>query len=459
MPKKSRRNRAKGGTAASGGSAGPRSGVQSNEDWSPSSVSSKKIATWLYQWTPLKEALVTDFIGELASERGVDRKFDRKNVPLPLRMMIENVVGVIQSESSGDDSCIGVPREIAIPIGLGAIRQFYRGGFRSPLSLEKCAGSVEGILRMSDSLVADGQDDTAVALLAYGLRIPQTKDFQSVFLVKWNDYYLRGINRPNEDFAAFRDENANRALRFVSNNQENPMHVRAFAMVLRAFTVPCWRDTPSTVAASYFRRALVYEQNIQPGEICLPKKMTVRPFKSFTAETVKNTLQLNTDLAKKRLLVYQGTSWTDDTAMFGHPLLPEPNMGRSFREGEFQTYLTTGGAQCDHCGKTAEEAGLPCLHKCKQCRMAFYCSVECQAARWSSGGHREHCKKFGRFGVGDKLVLFGLKKRNDLNTSLVEVFGKSSPDRLNVRICYPPLHEGTAVAAKKTNLRHHRPMK
>lgn len=457
MPKKSRRGRVKAKAAVSGNGAGPNSGVIDNDE----AFNSMKMACWLYHWTPLKEALVEKFIGELASAHGVDRKFDRDNIPLPLRIMIENLVAAFQIESLGDDSCIGVPREVALPIGLQIIRQFYGDGFPSLRSSQQRAKFVEEILSLSDSLLSDGQDDTAAAVLAYGLRISKTKDFRSVFLVKWADHNVPEIDKSKIDESkknpgAFRDENANRALRLVSNNEENAMHVRALAMTLRAFIVrDDWTSCPCPRAANFFRRALVYEENIQPGEISLPAKVTVRPFKRFTAETVKNALQLNTNCAKKSLLVYQGGSLIYDTNIFDRPLIFAP--GGIY--GEFQNYLTTGGSQCDHCGKTAEQAGLPCLHKCKQCRMAFYCSVECQAARWSGGGHREHCKKFARFNIGDKLVLFNLKKRSDLNASLVEVIGKTLPDRLNVRICYPPELEGTIVAAKKSNLRHHRPMK
>ena len=251
---------------------------------------------------------------------------------------------------------------------------------------------------------------------------------------------------------AFGDDRAKRAMKIASENSEQPMHTRAIASVLRGIMSHegnSFDKCPSPVAASYFRRAIVYSHKIKNGEM----SMGLVWRGEINSIDVREGVELNLEMAKRLLSFYEGpptfaaATLFDKIAHFDGSFPAVPN------------YALIGGAQCDHCGKTAEEADLPCLHKCKQCRMAFYCSVECQAARWSDGSHREHCKKYGRFGIGDKLVLFNLKKRSDLNTSLVEVIGKTSPDRLNVRICFPSQHEGAIVAAKKTNLRHHRPMK
>ena len=47
--------------------------------------------------------------------------------------------------------------------------------------------------------------------------------------------------------------------------------------------------------------------------------------------------------------------------------------------------------QCDHCGATAEEAGLKQrLLVCSGCGAARYCSAQCQKAAWQ-GGHKKAC--------------------------------------------------------------------
>ena len=124
-------------------------------------------------------------------------------------------------------------------------------------------------------------------------------------------------------------------------------------------------------------------------------------------------------------------------------------------------FLSVGGSFCDCCGKTPEEANQPVLFKCKACRLAWYCSTSCQTECWANG-HRDCCKKFGRFEKGDKVILEGLKKQPDLNGALVSVEDLPLNGRATVRII-PPMNRSAQVGAvlsiKKENLRHHRPLK
>ena len=146
--------------------------------------------------------------------------------------------------------------------------------------------------------------------------------------------------------------------------------------------------------------------------------------------------------------------------------------------------LLFGGARCDNCGKTPDDAGMNYLFKCKACRLAWYCSESCQAECWSKG-HRDCCKKFGSFEEGDLLVLFGLKKRYDLNLSIVRllesdvngrlkvvlvasgtqgaeeaigVFGGTKVVKKNIGHRATAYSAGTIISVKKENLRHCRPL-
>ena len=124
-------------------------------------------------------------------------------------------------------------------------------------------------------------------------------------------------------------------------------------------------------------------------------------------------------------------------------------------------FLTIGGNFCDCCGKTPEEANLPVLFKCKTCRLAWYCSASCQVKCWASG-HRDCCKKFGRFGKGDEVILNGLKKRPELNGTLVSVEDLPLNGRAVVRVLQQPnlfVQVRADLSIKKENLRHHRPLK
>ncbi len=124
-------------------------------------------------------------------------------------------------------------------------------------------------------------------------------------------------------------------------------------------------------------------------------------------------------------------------------------------------FLTVGGNICDCCGKAPEEANLPVLFKCKTCRLAWYCSASCQAKCWANG-HRDCCKKFGRFDKGDEVILHGLKKRPDLNGTLVSVEEFPLNGRAAVRVLWPTVRSvqvGAVLSIKKENMRHHRPLK
>ena len=450
MPKKSRRNRGKKKAAASEGAAasvpGEPEGVMETAGdslYSRERVQAK--AMWLYEWPPWKDRLMTTILDMLAADPRVHARFDRDYVSPKLLNMLETSAALIapRSPSWVEALMSGIPDESKDAATLIQIAQihtllvqvtnysFIRKEKIRPL--ETRMEFVKNITCDARSFVSSGRADVGAALYNFGLRTVAGRGFSTVFLIEWTSELLGAMKERSSTTAslnAFRDENAKRAMKIVAGNEDEPMHVRALASFCRACIAHGgqendWVNVPCPVTATYLRRALLYERMMQEGEMRLPDLFET------VDSCIEEVVTGNLEIAKDLLSTY----------------CDAPN------------YLSIGGLACDHCGKTAEEAGLPCLHKCKQCRMAFYCSVECQAARWSDGGHREHCKKFGRFNIGDKLVLLNLKKRSGLNTSLVEVIGKTSPERLNVRICYPPQHEGTVVAVKKTNLRHHRPMK
>ena len=50
------------------------------------------------------------------------------------------------------------------------------------------------------------------------------------------------------------------------------------------------------------------------------------------------------------------------------------------------------GTACDHCGKTAEDAGVAKLLTCGGCKLVSYCTKACQTQAWKSG-HKSECRK------------------------------------------------------------------
>jgi MYND finger len=59
---------------------------------------------------------------------------------------------------------------------------------------------------------------------------------------------------------------------------------------------------------------------------------------------------------------------------------------------ELTRLVMVGGSTCDHCNKTKEELGLKSkLKVCSVCKLAFYCSVDCQKKQWKE--HKVYCRK------------------------------------------------------------------
>jgi len=59
---------------------------------------------------------------------------------------------------------------------------------------------------------------------------------------------------------------------------------------------------------------------------------------------------------------------------------------------ELRRRLEIGGNACDCCGKTLQELGVPRLNCCSRCKVAYYCSVDCQTKKmesWAQGSVSE----------------------------------------------------------------------
>lgn len=115
--------------------------------------------------------------------------------------------------------------------------------------------------------------------------------------------------------------------------------------------------------------------------------------------------------------------------------------------------LIAGGGKCDCCQKSRDEAEGG-LMQCSRCKMAYYCSSNCQSRAWKSG-HKKACRSHNQIEVDDYMVLRGIESRPELNHALVRVVApsKNRPGRWDVLVLYR--YESFSVSAEK--LAHIRP--
>ena len=131
------------------------------------------------------------------------------------------------------------------------------------------------------------------------------------------------------------------------------------------------------------------------------------------------------------------------------------NLSAEHRDYIAKYVSSVGGAFCDHCRKTREEASVTNFFKCSNCRLAHYCSKECQKKAWAAG-HNEHCRKVLCFNNGD-LVTF---RKFRQHATVVE---KCTEDSNLLKCEIIKTKEGNVVDKRelivdKKELRHIRPL-
>jgi hypothetical protein len=118
-----------------------------------------------------------------------------------------------------------------------------------------------------------------------------------------------------------------------------------------------------------------------------------------------------------------------------------------------------GGKVCDCCAKPREDTGLTSLLVCARCKMAFYCSADCQKKQWKAG-HKQACRKQGQIEVGDYMKLQGLTSKPELNGQFVQVTAPmvASSGRWPVQVQVNRETTGAqAISVKPENLERIRP--
>jgi hypothetical protein len=130
----------------------------------------------------------------------------------------------------------------------------------------------------------------------------------------------------------------------------------------------------------------------------------------------------------------------------------------SFTDGFItKPIFQVGGANCDCCGKIRQELGLTFLNLCTRCKMAYYCSKECQKAQWKAG-HKQACRKEGQIEIGDLMQLQGLVIQPQLNGLLTKIQGPADTSSGSRWAVYLLPDEDRVLAVSADRLKHLRLM-
>lgn len=148
-----------------------------------------------------------------------------------------------------------------------------------------------------------------------------------------------------------------------------------------------------------------------------------------------------------------GSAKLPSARMNGIPMGP---LAAPLSDDECDWLVSVGGGECDHCKKTLKKLGMKHLLLCSKCKLAFYCSADCQGRQWRAG-HKDACRKPGQVKEGDYVRIDGLVSRPELNGIVVQVQGALStqPGCFEVRI-----HGGDAsISVAHEKLQQLRPRK
>ena len=255
----------------------------------------------------------------------------------------------------------------------------------------------------------------------------------------------------------------------LSKNEKEPFFLRSLAMVIRATLVATQGEVFTTAEACYRRRAVAFcEYGLSSSEIALEE---VDLFLLEGKDRVINELgwpsELFSTILKESTRILRWGVGPSIPSILGNKEDNQQIISR-IQTGEFDVFgrysNRVGGGSCDRCGKRAHTEELPVLPMCSACRLAHYCSRECQAKAWESG-HRHCCKKFGRFSLGDRVIVQRLTGEDSTYNGWLAVVvakeGSSKPivvDVISDRYVSGDVSAVRRLSVPKKNLRHLRPL-
>ena len=141
---------------------------------------------------------------------------------------------------------------------------------------------------------------------------------------------------------------------------------------------------------------------------------------------------------RTRIPVKRGITWPVPCYTEAEAAVEEMKQARASRERS---------RACSHCAAT--DVKLSC---CRKCKLAYYCSLECQRGGWKV--HKPQCRSPGEHRTGDVVMLQKLQARPELNGECFVVLGPddSKPDRWLVENVH--LQGGLSLSVRSETMRH-----
>lgn len=208
---------------------------------------------------------------------------------------------------------------------------------------------------------------------------------------------------------------------FLSSSQEPALFRASAACGLAQFFAPDIND--KELRADYYRQAIAIVEHMDRQDLDRPLVTPDNP-----SSTVRAEIREILSLSKGFLRVFENPYGLEANAAIAEVMGADHDVVRhhfnlsieQHYPPELQSRLGIGGSACDCCGKSLEELGVTRLDCCKRCKMAYYCSTDCQRTQWKAG-HKQACRKSDEIQPGDIMVVRGLVARPDLNGEVVRV--------------------------------------
>jgi hypothetical protein len=249
---------------------------------------------------------------------------------------------------------------------------------------------------------------------------------------------------------------------FISNEKE-PSIFRVDAAL--SFGLVKWDAGDKEATGAYYRLGLEIAAATSESERC--RLMQFSKGDSTYTRTVGDVMDELTKTTKENLRKLERPKFSSCPDAFeirsDGSKVPsrQAAMPLSSNESLTEQVLTVGGANCDCCGKSRQELGTATLMICTRCKMAYYCSKECQKAQWKAG-HKQACRKEGQIEIGDLMQLHGLVSQPRLNSKIGKIQGpadtSSSSSTSSRWAVYLP-DEDRVIAVSADRLKRLRPTK